>query len=214
MYLWNDIALIEDDSHFTPWVKEAGRLDHHQGFLKTLKPFLNGTVVDIGANVGTHSIFYSQFARQLVCFEPNPIAFECLKYNLRNTDANLFQVALSDRHHKIDLIPQNQNYGANYTVEGSTVNAIPLDSIMDLFTSCDFMKIDAEGDELTILQGGTTLIQKFKPVICIEINEHTLSRKGTSGNEVLLYLHSLGYELPKTRREGTVCEDFILRPLL
>jgi FkbM family methyltransferase len=213
MYLWNNIALIEDDSHFTPWVKKAGRLDHHQGFLKTLEPFLKGTVVDIGANIGTHSIFYSRFASQLFCFEPNPLAFQCLKHNLRNTNANLFQVALSDHHHRIDLISQEQNYGANYTVEGSTINAIPLDSLIDLFSSCDFIKIDAEGDELVILQGATELIQKFKPVICIEINEHTLIRKGISGNDVLLYIQSLGYELPKTRHAGTVCEDFILKPI-
>ena len=212
MYLWNDIALIEDDSHFTPWVKQAGRLDHHQGFLKTLEPFLKGTVIDIGANIGTHSIFYSRFANQLFCFEPNPLAFECLKHNLRHTEANLFQVALSDHHHRIDLISQEQNYGANYTVEGSTINAIPLDSILEVFTACDFIKIDAEGDELAILQGGTSVIQKFKPVICIEINEHTLARKGTSGDEVLDFLNLLDYEVPKTRKLDEVCADYILKP--
>lgn len=212
MYLWNNIALIEDDSHFTPWVKQAGRLDHHQGFLKSIEPFLKGTVIDIGANIGTHSIFYASHCTSLICFEPNPVAFECLSHNLRNVNAQLYDVALGADYGKIDLIPQNQNYGANYTVPGSSIEVWPLDFMIDELSSCDFIKIDAEGDELLILQGGATVIREFKPVICIEINEHTLSRKGTSGNEVLLYLESLGYELPKTRKADSVCEDFILKP--
>lgn len=216
MYTWNNIAMIEDDTHFTPWVKSAGRLDHHQGFLKTLEPFLKGNVIDIGANIGTHSIFYAARASKLYCFEPNPLAFECLQHNLKDTSAELFNIALAKDYGTIDLISQNQNYGSAFTQPGDSIECRPLDFLLDTLTSCSFIKLDAEGDELSILQGGSSVIRKFRPVICIEINEHSLYRKGLTGNDVLKYLdEELHYDISKTfkvRKHLPICNDFILHP--
>jgi FkbM family methyltransferase len=190
MYLWKNIALIEDDSHFTKWVKQTGRLDHHTGFLKMLKPYVKGTVLDIGANIGTHTIFYSRLAERVLAFEPNQVAFECLEYNLKDK-AELYNVAVSNHIGYIDIVPQGANYGAAYTIPGLTVPTITIDSLN--LESCNFIKIDVEGDEVAVLLGARETIQKHRPVMCIESNPGTLQRKGLSVENLVKTILSLGY---------------------
>jgi amino acid adenylation domain-containing protein/FkbM family methyltransferase len=66
-------------------------------------------IVDAGANIGLFSVFASRLARdlRLICFEPNPAAFACLK---ANTDAwggsgavRCFPVGLSSENGSADL---------------------------------------------------------------------------------------------------------------
>jgi len=210
MYLWNDIALIEDDAYFTKWVKETGRLDHHQGFLRALKPYLKGTVLDVGANIGTHTIYYASHANTVLGFEPNPVAFECLKYNLRNhPNAILLPYAVSNHAAKVDIVPQGDNYGAVYTLPGSQISTLTIDSLN--LIECNFMKIDVEGDELAVLLGAEKTILQHKPVMCIECNEHTLVRKGMNGNHLIKHIQSLGYTTSVRKPEDISC-DLICLP--
>lgn len=207
---WKDIALIADDAYFTKWVKETGRLDHHQGFLKVLQPYIKGTVLDIGANIGTHTIFYAKHATQVLAFEPNKIAFDCLSYNLRNhPNCKLYNNAVANHTGKIDIIPQGDNYGAVYTVPGTSVSCLSIDSLE--LESCDYMKIDVEGDEVAVLLGATETIHKYRPVMCIECNEHTLIRKGMTGDYLEKCIHNLGYTT-SIRKPQDISTDLICIP--
>ena len=210
MYIWKDIALIEDDAYFTKWVKETGRLDHHQGFLTALKPYITGTVLDIGANIGTHTFYYTKYASRVLAFEPNPIAYECLEYNMRLTNAKLHNVAVSDHFGHIDIIPQGDNYGAVYTVPGTKIPTITIDSLA--LEQCNFMKIDVEGDELAVLLGAKETILKHKPVMCVEVNEHTLVRRGIDGNYLISFIEKLGYTTAVRKPEDISC-DLICLPI-
>lgn len=205
MYIWNNIALIEDDAYFTEWVKQTGKLDHHDGFLKVLKPYLIGTVLDIGANIGTHTIYYAKHATKVLAFEPNAVAYECLQYNLQNSpNTTLYNVAVSNHCAYIDIVSQGDNYGAAYTLPGSSVPTITVDSL-DL-DSCNFIKIDVEGDELAVLIGAKETILKYKPVMCIECNEHTLQRKGMDGNHLIKHIQALGYKTSVRKPEDISCD--------
>ena len=39
------------------------------------------TALDIGANIGNHSLFFSQYFSTVYAFEPNPVTYELLKIN-------------------------------------------------------------------------------------------------------------------------------------
>lgn len=201
---WNDIALIRNDNYFNKWVKQEGKLDHHTGFLKFLQPFLGGEMLDIGANIGTHSIFYAQFGH-VHCFEPNPIAFECLKHNMRNTDATLYNLAVGSVEHNIQLTtPEEDNPGTTYTLLGGDIPVIPIDSLN--LEQCNFIKIDVEGDELEVLRGATSTILKYKPVMIIECNPQTLARKRVMPNDLVSFIHILGYTCNIHPSNNTPCE--------
>lgn len=206
---YNDIALIKDDKYFTKWVKETGKLDHHTGFLNYLMPFLGGVLVDVGANIGTHSIFYAEFGH-VHAFEPNPIAFECLKYNLRNSDATLYNLAVGAQPGTISMSPQKDgNPGAMYTVPGDEIPVITLDSLH--LEECHYIKIDAEGDEIAVLSGAMNTIYRCKPFICIECNPTTLQRKGHTAKDLVAAIHSLGYTC-KQKVSDTDTTDLLAEP--
>ena len=189
--LWHDIALIKDDKYFTKWVRQEGKLAHHTGFLDYLKPFLGGVMLDVGGNIGTHSIYYSEFGH-VHSFEPNPIAFECLVHNMQGTNSTLYNVAVGAESGYISMTtPENGNYGAVYTQPHGEIPVITIDSMQ--LDACDFIKIDVEGDEVAVLQGAAETIKKFKPTMCIESNPSTLVRKGLSANDLVAAIHLLGY---------------------
>ena len=189
--LWHDIALIKDDRYFTRWVKQEGKLAHHDGFLDYLKPFLGGIMLDVGANVGTHSIYYAEFGH-VHCFEPNPIAYECLCHNMHNKNCSLYNVAVGAENGYISMsTPEEGNYGAVYTQPHGEIPVITIDSMQ--LDACDFIKLDCEGDEVAALHGATETIKKFKPTMCIESNPSTLVRKGLTANDLIAAIHLLGY---------------------
>ena len=49
-------------------------------WLKFLSYF-NGTVLDIGANIGNHSLFFSNYFYKVLSFEPHPKIFKVLAIN-------------------------------------------------------------------------------------------------------------------------------------
>jgi FkbM family methyltransferase len=209
--IWNDIALIKDDAYFTKWVKETGKLAHHDGFLNYLRPYLGGVMLDIGANIGTHSIYYAQFG-VVHCFEPNPIAFECLEHNLRNhvPERNLHPTAVGAHPGTISMSPPGGgNYGAVFTEPGTDIPVITIDSLN--LSQVNYMKIDVEGDELLVLEGAKETIQTHRPVICIESNPHTLSRKNLTPKDLVQAIHSLGYTCKQRVPEDISC-DLLCEP--
>lgn len=207
--LWEDIALIRDDKYFTKWVKESGRLSHHLGFLNYLRPFLGGTIIDIGSNIGTHAKFYSEFGF-VHCFEPNPIAFECLEYNMRGTNSCLYNAAVGEEQGYVKMSNvQDGNYGAMYTEPGDQILEITIDSLC--LDQCDFIKIDNEGCEIEALRGAKDTIRRFKPIMCIESNPTTLARKNLTPNDLLVTLHAMGY-ITKQRVPADISCDLLCEP--
>ncbi len=121
--IYKGMALIKDDKYFTKWCKEANSLSHHLGFLHYLRPFLGGTMVDMGANIGTHSIYYAQFGH-VHCFEPNAIAFEWehgviywhVSASLESSKIMVLELHL-DKNYDLQLEHSNEYDTINHVIE-------------------------------------------------------------------------------------------------
>jgi len=70
-------------------------------------------VLDIGANIGNHSIFFSKFSEMVYSFEPSTKAFELLKINVKNKNIKIFKYGLSDRKYKGILTESRFNLGGS-----------------------------------------------------------------------------------------------------
>lgn len=188
-------AIIQNDSHLGKWAEESGRLDHDQSALPQVLPFIpiGGVVVDIGANIGTHTIAYARKASLVFAFEPFGPAFECLEYNMKGLhNVEVFKLALGSKKGKAKISCANENFGmASISEEGEEIEINTLDALFK--SKIDFIKIDAEGFEIEILEGGKKMIEKSKPVMYIEVNEHTLRLKGHTKQDLLDKIASLGY---------------------
>lgn len=204
---WHDIALLRHDKYFTKWVKETGRLDHHHGFLEYLRPFLGGTMLDVGANIGTHTTFYAQHGT-VMAFEPNPVAFKCLIHNCPS--AMCINAAVGAAPGKIKMSELSDgNYGAMYTTPGEDIPVVTIDSFN--LTQCNYIKIDCEGDEIDVLIGAKETIARHRPIMCIESNPHTLQRKGQSVNDLIAAIHNLKYTC-KQRVPQDISADLLCTP--
>ena len=191
------IAIIEEDTHICKWVKESGRLDHDQNMLPLIGKYLKegDTVIDIGAYIGDHTIYYSKKVGptgKVLAFEPNKEAFECLNYNLgQYNNTQCYNLAVGEKVGKISIDDSCVNKGMAHIKEGNDIDVITLDLVS--LTSLNFIKIDCEGFEIEVLKGAKNTINHFKPIMLIEINDATLNRYGKDRKEVFELLDSYGY---------------------
>ena len=199
----NDIWVLHGDQ-ISEWVEQEGRLDHDQNLLPgILKHIKNGdTVVDAGAFIGDHTIAYSNAVGKhglVLAYEPNPIAFQCLKHNVENmpTWYNVIyhNNALGDEPGRIPLSGNNGNAGGCYIgdhMKVADVPMLPLDRHLGE-THVNFIKIDVEGYELKVLKGAEKTISRCRPKMVIEINSAALARQSTNPGAVLTWLENHDY---------------------
>jgi FkbM family methyltransferase len=139
---------------------------------------LTRTFADVGANVGNHSIFVSKFCdvKDIVVFEPNPRAIALLKINLAlnscdNVDLSYLGVALGSGEGSFRLFqPHADNLGGTQLIEAERgrVRSIRGDDVL-LSRPVDVLKIDVEGMEFEVLSGLSQTINRWRPVIFIEV---------------------------------------------
>lgn len=151
----------------------------------------NDTCLDIGANIGNHSIQFSKRFKKVYSYEPNPVVFQVLKINTENIgNITTYNYGLSDANTRSYFEFDKSNTGGGHVVEDETNSMIELRKFDDEFNeSFSFVKIDVEGHELNVLKGMEKEIQKNKPIICFELRDY----KEASSPKVVDYLKSLGY---------------------
>lgn len=144
-------------------------------------------IVDVGANVGNHAVFFSKVykANKVVLFEPNPTAIECLRKNIELNDLDSvcdlrhLGLALGAKEGKADIchpehLSGNLGAASIRPSDFGSVNVCPADQLLVDIEYIDLIKIDVEGFELEVLAGFNTLIHKFKPVIYVEVSDENL----------------------------------------
>lgn len=159
------------------------------------------TAIDIGANIGNHSIEFSKYFSRVICFEPNPRTFDLLSANtkrLNNVSIHNFGCGLSVE--KIKFFEDFDNLGGSSSVmEISGNNEIeilvkPLDDLLDDFNNLELIKIDVEGMEYSALKGAEKVISKFHPTICLEQHEDEFN-SGYNETKAIDWLRSKGYRI-------------------
>lgn len=130
---------------------------------------------------------------QLFAFEPIPEDYQFLTRNYGK--ARIFNIALSDQsgtatfYHVVGRPARSglrrQRYpDPNEKVEEIVVTVDTLDNVIPKETPIDFIKIDVEGAELSVLRGGKELIKKDQPVIVFEHSPDAAIEYGTKPEEV------------------------------
>jgi len=145
---------------------------------------MNCSVIDVGANVGNHTIFYAKYtwARRIYPFEPNPKARELLRRNIASNgdfrgsiETGHMHFGLGSHTSRLELFrPDNNNLGATQLrpildESGDAVDCVRLDDL-SFEGHVAFIKIDVEGMEIDVLRGGENIISTFRPIIAIEIS--------------------------------------------
>lgn len=193
----NGIAILDKDTHASKWIEEQGTLFYDGNIKGKIMPLLKpGDVcVDAGAMLGAYSRGMKDAvgpSGKVYSFEPNPIAFECLKHNCPDCDCAQYGLSSFGEER---AMRENSNAGATHFVHshyGGLVRAFrPLDSLM--LDRLDFFKIDVEGMEPQVLAGATQTLVRFRPIIYVEINHEALERANCNYLDVAEPLLKIGY---------------------
>lgn len=119
-------------------------------------------VLDIGANLGLHSVLLSKCGYDVSCYEPDPVHFEILKKNLDLNgiqDVRSFNMAVSTKTGEMEFVrvPGNTTgshlSGAKEDGRYSNVERFPvsLEAFQSISTGVDLVKMDIEGHEKEVL---------------------------------------------------------------
>jgi len=156
------------------------------------------TFLDVGANIGNHAIYFAYVlgAKRVYSFEPLPLTASIFKNNIRLNDlektVTLVEYGLGSANSKAKLIVD----GAACNNLGSTSLSECADGIIEIRRlddlniqdKIDFIKIDVERMEASVLLGAKNTILRDHPLIWVEIFEDKYEN-------VIRILHDLGYEI-------------------
>jgi len=154
-------------------------------------------VVEVGANIGTHTVPIARRASIVYAFEPQRRVYNVLCGNLALNgidNVETFRVAGGEKRERrevpvLDFDVENSPGSWGLSSEGNTAeNVMDYVDIVPINIGCDFMKIDVEGWEIEVLKGSRPLIDKHKPALYVE------SDRREKHNELLNYIKSMGYK--------------------
>lgn len=136
-------------------------------------------VLDIGANIGAHCLRFARIVGnegKVYAFEPTDYAYAKLQTNIAlNRFGNIqsYQVALANQN----LTRQTISYRSSWKSDGSqsqdssVIDFVRLDdwAAENPIERLDMIKIDVDGNEFSVLDGGRELLKKFKPMVIAEV---------------------------------------------
>lgn len=171
-----------------------------EDILEDLSRFISAdtVVMDVGANIGNHSVFFGRVcgAKKVYAFEPIKNTFDILKKNIEINDltenVELFNCALGRERGRATIGHYDRSNIGGTTVIEDINGGISVKSIdeLEIPNKVDFVKIDVEGFEFNVLEGGKKRLERDKPIIFIEVWDENKDR-------VNLLLDKLGYRLQK-----------------
>lgn len=161
-------------------------------YIKELYKEKKPNILDIGANIGNHSIYFSSFAKKVFAYEPCQSNFDKLYKNITFNNIDnvfIFQKGISTKTATYSNLEVLHNRGMNTLFEDKNGDILTVNGdreVVNLNVEIDVIKIDCENMSFDVLKSLTQTIDKFKPDIFIEGDE-----------EILTYIKKRGWSIVK-----------------
>jgi FkbM family methyltransferase len=155
---------------------ERQELETFFAWIDSVRPglFREATALDLGANIGNHSLFFSDYFKHVHAFEPNERTFRVLELNARLVDnVTCHQVGLGDAAGTARFLANAANVGASRIVPAGTSGAseirlTTLDAAVSGIADVKLIKVDVEGHDHAALVGAKETILTHRPIILFE----------------------------------------------
>lgn len=154
-------------------------------------------IIDAGANIGLSVIYFKQLFPQaeIVAFEPDEKVFQTLEYNVRSFDlerVTLFQKALWNEEKVLEFVLEGADAG-RIAFKQDTGQIVRVDTMRlrpFLDRRVDFLKIDIEGAETSVLQDCRDLLKNVEKLF---VEYHSFAEQPQDLHMLLDILHSAGF---------------------
>ena len=153
-------------------------------------------LIDIGANIGNHSVYLSRYFNRVVAFEPHPRTYKLLEANaILSSNIECRNLALGSSRSTLNITTNPYNMGRNkISSSNNNSNAIEVHTLDEFFEyfkdPIGLIKIDVEGYEVEVLKGSKKVLKLLSPPIVLEVLQSEIS-KGRA--ESIDFLRKNGY---------------------
>ncbi|MCV3482717.1 FkbM family methyltransferase [Campylobacter sp. CNRCH_2014_0184h] len=151
-----------------------------QGILERAKK--DTIIVDIGSNIGNHSLYLAAHGFDIYAFEANQELCDIFKMSIELNGfkkIKLHEFGLSDKKETAildNLNPENLGGQSLKIKDSGNIVLYPLDDIK-FEKDISVLKIDVEGMEVKVLNGAINTIKKHRPFLYIEAISNVEFRK-------------------------------------
>ncbi|HWP59553.1 MAG TPA: FkbM family methyltransferase [Candidatus Acidoferrales bacterium] len=183
--------------------------------LRRVAPDRNGIFVDVGANRGQHSLFMSQYAKEVHAFEPYQPIVDRFRHQLKINNVKnvgIYPVGLGDRPAKIPFFSPgdetNQGTGSfieTFSEKNKKYHELEIavgDEVLEKagVQRIDVIKIDVEGYERPVLIGLRRSLVKNRPIVEFELTTGVRNDVGFKSMDEIVNTFPDGYKF------GTLAE--------
>jgi len=184
--------------------------------VKALKTLVKegDTVFDIGANIGSHTLNLAKTVHphgHVVAFEPTDFAFQKLKNNLalnpsleaivtaeqiyltanRNDQVQDYLYSSWPLHSESNL--HQKHFGKLMSAQNATAERLDDYIQRKGITQLRAIKLDVDGHELQVLQGAIQCLERFRPILVMELAPYLYNEKPDSFEKLLELLKKYKY---------------------
>lgn len=185
--------------------------------------------INVGANIGIFTMLMADLIdnnHRILSIEPTPLAFSILTDNVKRNHASskvvLFNGICIDTpgDYYLNTIQGKEEYssigesihittiGEKYIkikVKGETIDNLVTNFKLDP----GIILIDAEGAEMKVLTGAALILEKYKPIIVSELDDHLLVKQESSSKEVIDFLANYGYDIKAIEGNNEIKYPFV-----
>ena len=192
--------------------------------------FAQSACLDVGANIGNHSVFFADRFARVIAIEPNPVfclAFRATVALNKLTNVELLECGLGAEAGRLAYQQSSAaNLGASHFVATERDSSVARDCLQleikvgdDVVESLDIrrlglIKIDVEGLELAVLKGLVRTLTRQDPVVMFEAHPEVDRSNAEATLEFLRklgFIHLYSCERPRMSRRASKLKRAIFR---
>jgi FkbM family methyltransferase len=145
-------------------------------------------LIDIGANIGQHSLLLAPYCKNVYSFEPIPAVYNQFKESIglnHYQNIHLFNTAVGNKKETQPFNYVTNHAGTSSFVERDNPNpniiSVQIDTLENRLSDVkmDVIKLDVEGYESVVILGNKEKILKDRPVIFMEYNPVWVEKEGS-----------------------------------
>lgn len=191
---------------------KAGRIFEPE-IVEVAKQYITegSTVLDVGANFGQMTLFFSQFVGEkgrVISFEADDFSCSVLEKNIAaNSRTNIMPIckAVYNKSGEVMFYPVPDfkrfsaygSYGLDPNAkQGRKVETLAIDSL-NIQSPISFMKVDVQGSDLFVLQGAIETIRRHQMPIIFEYEEQFQEEFKTCWSDYLGFIELVDYKVEK-----------------
>ncbi len=148
--------------------------DYEDGLLARLVKEKESVVLDVGANIGNHTLYFINElgANKVIAFEPVPDTYKILKRNVEINNiedkVKLYQCGVGSKKTKgnIWFYDYTNSGGSHLSENGGDIDIVCIDDLQ--IKNISFIKIDVEEMELNVLKGAKKTLEDSRPYVLCE----------------------------------------------